>query len=61
MVEEAEESKSPTEAFVDRFSRWYTPAVIVAAMVVAVAPQLLLGQPLVDWVYQAMVMLVVEI
>ncbi|MFA5868144.1 MAG: HAD-IC family P-type ATPase [Candidatus Bathyarchaeia archaeon] len=59
MVEEAEESKSPTEAFVDRFSRWYTPAVIGAAVVVAVVPPLLLGQPLMDWVYRALVMLVV--
>ncbi len=58
MVEEAEESKSPTEAFVDRFSRWYTPTVIVAAVVVAVVPPLL-GQPLMDWVYRALVMLVV--
>ena len=59
MVEEAEESKSPTEAFVDGFSRWYTPAVIVAAIVIAVVPTLFLGQSLVDWVYKALVMLVV--
>ncbi len=59
MVEEAEESKSPTEAFVDRFSRWYTPAVIVAAIIVATVPPLLFGQPLLDWVYRSLVMLVV--
>ncbi len=59
MVEEAEESKSPTEAYVDRFSRWYTPAVIAAALIVATVPPLLLGQPVIDWVYRAMVMLVV--
>jgi Cd2+/Zn2+-exporting ATPase len=59
MVEEAEESKSPTEAFVDRFSRWYTPAVIVAAIIVATVPPILLGQPLVEWVYRSLVMLVV--
>ena len=59
MVEEAEESKSPTEAFVDGFSRWYTPAVIVVAIVIAVVPTLFLGQSLVDWVYKALVMLVV--
>jgi Cd2+/Zn2+-exporting ATPase len=44
---------------VDRFSRWYTPSVIGAAVVVAVVPPLLLGQPLMDWVYRALVMLVV--
>jgi Cd2+/Zn2+-exporting ATPase len=59
MVEEAEESKSPTEAFVDRFSRWYTPAVIVAAIIVATVPPLLFGQPLIEWVYRSLVMLVV--
>ena len=59
MVEEAEESKSPTEAFVDRFSRWYTPAVIVAAIIVATVPPLLLGQPLIEWIYRSLVMLVV--
>jgi len=59
MVEDAEESRSPTEAFVDRFSRWYTPGVIATAIVVAVVPPLFLGQPLVDWIYKAMVMLVV--
>jgi Cd2+/Zn2+-exporting ATPase len=59
MVEEAEESRSPTEAFVERFSRWYTPAVIVAAVLVATVPPLLLGQPLIDWVYRALVLLVV--
>lgn len=59
MVEEAEESKSPTEAFVDRFSRWYTPAVIVAAIIVATVPSLLFGQPFLDWVYRSLVMLVV--
>jgi len=59
MVEEAEESKSPTEAFVDGFSRWYTPAVIVVAIVISVVPTLFLGQSLIDWVYKALVMLVV--
>lgn len=59
MVEEAEESRSPTEAFVERFSRWYTPAVIVSAVIVATVPPLLLGQPLIEWVYRALVMLVV--
>ncbi len=59
LVEEAEESKSPTEALVDRFSRWYTPAVIVAALIVATVPPLLFGQLVIDWVYRALVMLVV--
>ncbi|MDH5791783.1 MAG: heavy metal translocating P-type ATPase, partial [Candidatus Bathyarchaeota archaeon] len=59
MVEEAEERRSPTEAFVDRFARLYTPTVIVLAVAVAVVPPLLLNQPLQSWIYRALVMLVV--
>jgi len=59
LVEEAEESRSPTEAFVDRFSRWYTPSVIMVAVLVATVPPLVLGEPLNLWVYRALVMLVV--
>ena len=59
LVEEAEEMKSPTEGFVDRFARIYTPTVIVLAVLVAVMPPLLTGQPLQQWVYRALVMLVV--
>jgi len=59
LVEEAEESRSPTEAFVDRFARIYTPAVIILAILVAVIPPIILQQPFSDWVYKALVMLVV--
>ena len=43
LVEEAQESKAPTERFIDRFSRYYTPGVVVVAFLVAVAPPLLFG------------------
>jgi Cd2+/Zn2+-exporting ATPase len=59
LVEEAEESRSPTEAFVDRFARYYTPAVIILAIMVAVFPTVIFQQPLEYWVYRALVMLVV--
>jgi Cd2+/Zn2+-exporting ATPase len=59
LVEEAEESRSETEAFVDRFSRWYTPSAIMVAVLVATMPPLVLGEPLDLWVYRALVMLVV--
>ena len=59
LVEEAEVSKSPTEMFVNRFSSWYTPAVILTAVVVAVVPPFVLGQSLMDWVYKALVLLVI--
>ncbi len=59
LVEEAEEGRSPTEAFVDRFSQWYTPSVILLALLVAAVPPLVLGEPMDLWVYRALVMLVV--
>lgn len=59
LVEEAEESRSPTEAFVDRFARVYTPAVIILAVLVAIIPPIILQEPVSAWVYRALVMLVV--
>ncbi|MFP3951248.1 MAG: heavy metal translocating P-type ATPase [Candidatus Bathyarchaeia archaeon] len=59
MVEEAEESRSETEAFVDRFSRWYTPSIIFFAVIVATVPPLLFRHHFDKWVYRSLVMLVV--
>jgi len=59
MIEEAEEHRSPTEAFVDKFAKWYTPSVILLALIVAAVPPLLLRQPLTEWIYRSLVMLVV--
>jgi Cd2+/Zn2+-exporting ATPase len=59
LVEEAEESRSPTEAFVDRFSHYYTPTVILLAIFIAIIPPLLYQQSITFWVYRALVMLVV--
>ncbi len=58
MVEEAQGTKAPIEQFVERFSRIYTPAVIAAAVVVAVVPPLLGGE-FATWFYRALVLLIV--
>lgn len=58
-VEEAQESRSPTHRFVDSFARIYTPAVLIVAVAVAVAPPLLLGGAWSVWVYRALVLLVI--
>ncbi|MGE8504031.1 MAG: heavy metal translocating P-type ATPase [Pseudomonas sp.] len=58
-VEEAQGSRAPTQRFVDQFSRIYTPAVFVFALAVAVLPPLLMGGAWLDWVYRALVLLVV--
>ncbi len=58
-VEEAQGSRAPTQRFVDQFSRIYTPLVFAFALAVAVVPPLVIGGAWLDWVYRALVLLVV--
>ncbi|MCL4503772.1 MAG: cadmium-translocating P-type ATPase [Deltaproteobacteria bacterium] len=60
MVEEAQAQKAPSQGFVDRFAKYYTPAVIVAAVLVMAIPPLLLGQPFNPWFYRSLVLLVIS-
>lgn len=59
LVEEAQESKAPTERFIDRFSRYYTPAVVVLAALVAVLPPLLFGGSWDEWIYKGLAILLI--
>ncbi|MBY5332298.1 heavy metal translocating P-type ATPase [Rhizobium leguminosarum] len=59
LVEEAQESKAPTERFIDRFSRYYTPGVVVVAALVAVVPPLLFSGPWDEWVYKGLAILLI--
>lgn len=59
MVEEAEEQKAPTQRFVDKFARIYTPVVFVLAIFVAVLPPLLGWGSWSEWGYRALVLLVI--
>ncbi len=58
-VEQAQGARAPTQRFVDSFSKIYTPAVFVLALVVAVIPPLFMGALWFDWIYRALVLLVV--
>lgn len=58
-VEAAQGSRAPTQRFVDRFARVYTPSVIAVALAVAVIPPLAFGAVWMDWIYKALVLLVV--
>jgi len=59
LVEDAQSKRAPAQAFVDRFASVYTPVVLVIAMAVAVFPPILFGQPPLDWLYRALVLLVI--
>ncbi|MFM2280661.1 MAG: hypothetical protein RLZZ444_2892 [Pseudomonadota bacterium] len=59
LVEEAQEAKSPTERFIDRFSRYYTPGVLLAGLLVAVLPPLLLGLDWSEWIYKGLAVLLI--
>ena len=58
-VEEAQGSRAPTQRFVDQFARIYTPAVLAIAVLVALLPPLAFGEPWIDWIYKALVLLVI--
>lgn len=59
LVKEAQESKAPTERFIDRFSRFYTPGVVAVAVLVAVVPPLLLGGVWSSWIYKGLAILLI--
>ncbi|MGH8424215.1 MAG: heavy metal translocating P-type ATPase, partial [Pseudomonas fluorescens] len=58
-VEQAQGARAPTQRFVDSFSKIYTPAVFILALAVAVIPPLFMGAVWFDWIYRALVLLVV--
>jgi len=60
LVEEAQRIKSPTEKFIDKFSKYYTPSVIFLALCVAIIPTFIFELPFNEWLYKALVLLVVS-
>ena len=60
MVENAVARKAPTERFITRMARWYTPAVTGIALLVAVLPPLFGLGPFSQWIYRALVLLVIS-
>ncbi|MDV3244245.1 MAG: cadmium-translocating P-type ATPase [Nitrososphaerales archaeon] len=60
LVRQAQSEKSPTESFVERFSKFYTPIVVAGAILVALVPPLAFNASFVTWFYRAMILLVVS-
>lgn len=61
LVENASSRKAPTEKFITKFARYYTPTVVFAALALGLIPPLLLpGATFADWIYRALIFLVVS-
>src|SRR5665648_362211 len=60
LVENASTHKATTEKFITTFARYYTPAVVVAAIGIALAPPLLMGGSFHEWLYRALTILVIS-
>lgn len=60
LVENASDKKGKTENFITRFARYYTPAVVFAALALAVLPPLITGQAFSVWIYRALTFLVIS-
>ncbi|HCQ7756181.1 Zn(II)/Cd(II)/Pb(II) translocating P-type ATPase ZntA [Citrobacter sp. 50677481] len=59
LIEEAEERRAPIERFIDRFSRIYTPAIMVVALLVTLVPPLLFAGSWQEWVYKGLTLLLI--
>jgi len=59
LVEEAHEAKAPTERFINRFSTYYTPGVVVVAALVAILPPLVAGAEWDEWIYKGLAILLI--
>lgn len=54
LIEEAQGQRAPSQQFIEKFARRYTPSVILAAILVAIVPPLFFGQPQHKWFYEAL-------
>lgn len=60
LVQDATTKKTKTENFITKFARVYTPAVVGMAALLAILPPLFFGQPFNDWLYRALIFLVIS-
>ena len=61
LVQNASSRKAPTENFITKFARYYTPVVVIVATILAIIPPLLItGATFSDWIYRALIFLVIS-
>ncbi len=59
LVDKAQRSRAPAQEFIDRFARYYTPTIVIGAILIAVVPPLFFAGPFDTWLYRALVLLVI--
>jgi len=60
LVENAAEKKAPTETFIKKFAKFYTPAVVISAVLLAIIPPLFFGGMWTDWIHRALIFLIIS-
>lgn len=60
MIKNSEQNKAHIDVFIDRFAEYYTPIVVVLAILVAILPPILYGASITDWTYRALTLLVIS-
>lgn len=60
LVKEAQDNQSSSEVFIRKFSRYYTPTVVILAALLAILPPLLMGASFQTWLYRALIFLVIS-
>jgi Zn2+/Cd2+-exporting ATPase len=60
LIKESEDKKAKVNLFIDKFSKYYTPTIIVIAIFTALIPSLIFNQPFDEWAYRALVLLVIS-
>ena len=59
LIKESEKKKAKVDLFIDRFAKYYTPAIVIIALFVATIPYLFFAEPLMEWTYRSLVLLVI--
>jgi len=60
LVENSADKKAPTETFIKKFAKFYTPAVVISAALLAIIPPLFFGGMWTDWIHRALIFLIIS-
>lgn len=60
LIKESEDKKAKIDLFIDKFAKYYTPTIIILAILVAIIPYLIFGLSFKEWIYKSLVLLVIS-